>query len=167
MEKKQIIEIINRVVPEINTKIFTDDTSNNSNKKGIGSNQFRELAGICRHAECYEEIEMLIRYNEAKALGEKKRDLKLCSWASLMKDGKTSFASISVKCMREIRSASDNDEQCLHDLSLFFGYFYWNARVWSAENKQKADQSGSGNTRNNYAGSKNNDRNNNNKQGRR
>ncbi len=125
MTKKQIIDIINKAIPTIDKDLFDDK---NDSKK-IGCNQFRELAGICRHAECYEEIEMLIRYNEAKS--KEKNN----SWAMNMKDGKTTFAGIVVDCMQKVKNASDGDEDCLNNLSMLFGYFYWNARIWTAERK--------------------------------
>jgi len=131
MTKKQIIDIINKAVPIIDKDLF--DEKNDSKK--IGCNQFRELAGICRHAECYEEIEMLIRYNEAKSKDKDKNKNKEKSWAMIMKDEKTTFAGIVVECMQKIKAASDGDEDCLNNLSLFFGYFYWNARIWTADRK--------------------------------
>ena len=150
MTKQEIIEIISNAVPRIDKSIFGEN-----GKNMIGSNQFRELAALCRRAECYEEIELLIRYNEAKAIVEKKDDVERNSWAALMKGGKESFAEIVVECMNSIKKASGNDEtQCMQNLSLFFGYFYWNARIWTAQNKLKysqtpADKPQNGNNRGN------------------
>ena len=125
MTKQEIIGIINEAVPKIKTDIFKEE----GDKKNIGCNQFRELANICRHSDCYEEIEMLIRYSEAKVKATN------ISWAAAMKDNKSSFAEIIINCMKEIRGKSPDEKDCMKDLSLFFGYFYWNARIWAAENK--------------------------------
>ena len=127
MTKQQIIGVINEAIPEIKMSIFKDD-----DKGGIGCNQFRELANICRHSDCYDEIEMLIRYNEAKGI-EKNKNRK--TWAIFMNDNKTTLAQLVIECMRKIKNSSNDEEMCLHDLSLFYGYFYWNARIWAAKNK--------------------------------
>lgn len=150
MTKQEIIGMINEVTPKIKTDIFREE----SDKNNIGSNQFRELANICRHSECYEEIEMLIRYNEAKCIETKKNGVIRTSWAILMNDEKTAFADLIVACMKKIKTASENDEICLKDLSLFFGYFYWNARIWAAENKAAAvsNNAAPNNRNNNYNG---------------
>ncbi|MBP0956202.1 MAG: hypothetical protein J5997_02415 [Oscillospiraceae bacterium] len=131
MTKQEIIGVINEAVPKIKTDIFKEE----GDKKNIGCNQFRELANICRHSDCYEEIEMLIRYNEAKCIENKKGVIVRSSWAAYMKDGKTSLASLLRCCMNTIRDRSENEESCMQNLSLLFGYFYWNARIWAAENK--------------------------------
>lgn len=144
MTKQEIIEIINNAVPRIDKNIFGE-----TGKNMIGSNQFRELAALCRHAECFEEIEMLIRYNESKAISENKGQIERNSWAALMKSEKESFADIVVECMNSIKEASGDDEtQCLKNLSLFFGYFYWNARIWAVENKLRNSQTTANNSRN-------------------
>lgn len=131
MTKQEIIGIINEAVPKIKTDIFKEE----GDKKNIGCNQFRELANICRHSDCYEEIEMLIRYSEAKCIETKKGEIVRSSWAAYMKDGKTSLASVIQNSMEKILEKSDSEEGCMKDLSLFFGYFYWNARIWAAQNK--------------------------------
>lgn len=118
-----------------------------TDKNNIGSNQFRELANICRHSDCYEEIEMLIRYNEAKVKNNN------TSWASPMVNSGTTFADIVVGCMQKVKNASENEQLCMRDLSLFFGYFYWNTRIWAAQNKAAANvESGFKNKNNNYSG---------------
>ena len=133
MNKKDIIKIISGVENQINKSIFNDDNTN----KGIGCNQFRELANICNSAECYEEVELLVRYNEAKDRPKQNYKDKAPrhgnSWDCLMKDNKTTLAEIVISCMEKIKAQSD-ENNCLKNLSLFFGYFYWNARIWAAEN---------------------------------
>lgn len=127
MNKKDIIQVISGVEAQIDKSIFKDDDN-----KGIGCNQFRELANICNSAECYEEVELLVRYNEAKDCPPPKSDKSPKSWNRLMKDSRT-FAGIVIDCMKEIKDQSD-ENNCLKNLSLFFGYFYWNARIWAAKN---------------------------------
>lgn len=133
MNKKDIIKIISSVEAQINKSIFNDDNTN----KGIGCNQFRELANICNSAECYEEVELLVKYNEAKDRPKQNYKDKAprhgSSWDCLMKDNKTTLAEIVISCMEKIKAQSD-ENNCLKNLSLFFGYFYWNARIWAAEN---------------------------------
>lgn len=138
MNKKDIIQIIKNVEPQINKDIFNDYNNKSANNdNGIGCNQFRELADICNSAECYEEIELLVKYNEAKDRPKPKKKDKIFehgkSWDCLMMDGKTTFAGIVISCMEKIKAQSD-ENNCLKNLSLFFGYFYWNARIWAAEN---------------------------------
>lgn len=137
MNKKDIIQIISSVEPQIKKSIFNDDNTT----KGMGCNQFRELANICGSAECYEEIELLVKYNEAKDRPKPKKDDKTPqhgkSWDCMMNDGKTTLADIVISCMEKIKSQSGEGE-CLKNLSLFFGYFYWNARIWAAENRLKS-----------------------------
>lgn len=166
MTKQEIIGIINEAVPKIDTDIFGDDSKKNDNNR-LGCNQLRELASLCRHSDCYEEIEMLIRYNEAKCIEEKKKgdkfDIVRKSWAAYMKDGKTSIAELICNCMKIIKERSQNEESCMQDLSLFFGYLYWNARIWAAENK--AGESNYSDNRGGNNGNNNNFRNNGNKNG--
>ena len=142
MTKQEIIKIISNAVPRIDKNIFGE-----TGKNMIGSNQFRELAALCRHAECFDEIKLLIQYNEAKAIVEKwdketkKNKVVRTSWASKKEGEKSSLADIVVECMNSIKEASGDDEtQCMQNLSLFFGYFYWNARIWTAQNKLKYSQ---------------------------
>ena len=63
MTKEELIKLIERNENRIDKTVFVND---DKNKDKLGSNQFRELAGICASAECYEEIELLIEYNIAK-----------------------------------------------------------------------------------------------------
>lgn len=133
MNKRDIIQLIKNVESNINKKIFKDDSrsKNDTSNNQIGCGQFRELAAICRNAECYDEVELLVRYNEAKVS-------KGTSWNCLMIDNKNTFADIIVSCMKEIKAKSGADS-CLKDLSLFFGYFYWHSRIWAAEYKAQSD----------------------------
>lgn len=144
MNKKDIIQIIKDAESKIDKIIFSSD---DNSKNGIGCNQFRELANICGSAECYEEIELLVRYNEAKDR-PKQSGRHGSSWDCLMKDGKMTLADIVISCMEKIKAQSEGSS-CLENLSLFFGYFYWNARIWAAENSEKpnGNQRSNGNQR--------------------
>lgn len=133
MDKKEIITIIKNIEPELDKKVFIGEERPGKSSEGIGSNQFRELAGICRRAECYDEVELLVLYNKSKAKQGN-------SWNRAMKDVKKTLADIIVSCMRTIREQSDEDN-VLNELSLFFGYFYWNSRIWAAENKAADNRS--------------------------
>lgn len=122
MKKQEIIQVVNNMMNNIDTTVFQVEEQG---KEGIGSNQFREFASICRDAECYEEVELLVQYNRAK-------DSKNSSWGRKMKNGKN-LAECIVAGMQDIKGRSG--DTCLSDLCLFFGYMYWNARIFAEKNK--------------------------------
>lgn len=144
MNKQEIIMLIKNVESNIDKEVFKDDShsKNDTSNNKIGCGQFRELAAICRSAECYDEVELLVRYNEAK-------DSDQTSWNCPMKDNKSTFADIIISCMKEIQAESGAD-YCLKDLSLFFGYFYWNSRIWAAEHKKHSNTGRYNNSKNSY-----------------
>ena len=109
-----------------NEKKEQDENENNKDNRKIGCNQFRDIAILCKGAECYEEIEMLIRYNMSKCKGGE-------SW---MFDcgGGTLFGSIVLECMDDIYNT--DKKKCMEDLELFFGYLYWQSRIWAAESQK-------------------------------
>lgn len=124
MDKKNIIEMVSNMKQDIGetniNRIFSDVKSDNNNS--IGTSQFVEIANLCNSAECYEEIELLIQYNIAKAKGK--------SWAFPCNNNKT-FGSIVIKCMEKVhKDNNDDDINTLKDLSLYFGYLFWQAKVW-------------------------------------
>lgn len=125
MTKFELIKLIERNENRIDESVFVnDDRSGNK----LGLNQFRELAEICASAECFEEIELLMGYNIAK-------DKDKNSWAK-EKDG-VSVGKVILGCMKEIEEKSKKDgDNVLKNLSLFFGYMYWKARIWAAERSQ-------------------------------
>ncbi len=150
MKKQDIIKVVTNTINMIDTTVFNGEEQG---KDGIGSNQFRELASICRNADCYEEIELLVQYNEAKDNGK--------SWSKRMKNGKT-LAQCITSGMEEIKKCSD-DDSCLDNLCLYFGYFYWNARIYAQKNgNQKPAPNQGFNKPGNYSGGKGNFGNNNN-----
>ncbi|MBP5283142.1 MAG: hypothetical protein J6Y93_00555 [Treponema sp.] len=140
MEKEKIIKIVDEVKSSLDTSVFAEE----ERKGSIGCNQFRELSSICRRAECYEEVEMLVKYNEAKA---EVRNNEGQSWRKKMKNGRTLAACI-IDGMQRIKNESGED--CLKDLCLYFGYLYWTARIFAADNKENQS---SGQNDHNFKGS--------------
>lgn len=126
MNKKDLIKLVEEIgknVGENKSNLFND-------KSGfkIGNNQFRDIAGVCRTAECIEEIKLLIQYKISKATENK-------SWA--YKIGNESFGDLVITKIDYIEQNSEgnNIKEILNDFSLFFGYLYWQARIWEAECK--------------------------------
>lgn len=141
MTKIELIKLIKENENRIDKSVFDDDDKGG---KKLGTNQFRELAGICASAECYEEIELLIEYNIAKNTVKYKN-----SWAK-EKYG-VSVGRVIIDCMEEVKDKSNND--VMKNLSLFFGYMYWKARIWAKENGDKGNRNNSKdykNKNNNY-----------------
>lgn len=129
IDKKDLIEKVDSIKSEIDvTKAIKDDENKNDKTKGVGTNQFRELASTCKACDTYDEVKLLVQYKTAKA--KEKRN----SW-SIASDNHKMFGSIVVEKMDQIKDIykSDGDETVLHALSLFFGYLYQSARVWKME----------------------------------
>ena len=129
MTKQELIGIVTgigkRIEPAKRGELFVKESARGDNRK-IGCNQFRDISALCRGAECYEEIEMLIRYSMSKCN----------SGASWMFDcgGGTMFGSIILECMEDIYNT--DKKKCTEDLELFFGYLYWQSRIWAAESQK-------------------------------
>lgn len=140
LEKKQIILMVQELGRRIGNSdlgdLFQDDTKQGDNK--IGHGQFRELAALCGAAECYEEIELLVKYNTAKA-AEKVKIGK--SWAKrCQRCDNQRFGDLIIDYMKKIKETEQNAADVLADMMHFFGYLYWQSRVWSMENPvQKND----------------------------
>lgn len=115
MTNKELINLVEtEFSPEkINTKIFGND---------IGCNQFRELATLCKKAECCDEIEILIKYDTAK-------DNSCKTWGAYH-NGVT-FGDAVLDCIKRVKETdTEQDERAiLNDLSIFFGYLYRYARI--------------------------------------
>lgn len=129
MTKQDLIKI----VIESKVKIGENNISKVFNDRALGTSQFREIATLCNNndVQCYDEIELLIKYNMAK-------DTYSNSWA--FKCGSQKLGDIIVDCMRKIReNNSYDDESTLKDLSLFFGYLFWQTKVWIMENGNKQE----------------------------
>lgn len=123
-------------IGESNIKnIFNPDDKHISDKK-IGTNQFVELANLCsnKDIQCYDEIELLVKYNTAKAYNKEKGQ----SWAYVCKNSQK-FGDIVVTQMNKIKNANPNDESTLKDLSLFFGYLFWQSKVWIMETSETSN----------------------------
>lgn len=129
MTKQDLI----KMVSESKVKIGENNISKVFNDRDLGTSQFREIATLCNNndVQCYDEIELLIKYNMAK-------DTYSNSWA--FKCGSQKLGDIIVDCMRKIReNNSYDDESTLKDLSLFFGYLFWQTKVWIMENGNKQE----------------------------
>lgn len=127
LAKTEILSVVSalgdRIGKEALSTLFQEDKSQSTQK--IGHGQFRELAVLCGAAECPEEIELLVRYNTAKASANQ-------SWAK--KCGGRTFGALVLGCMEEIRGLEQDSNDLLTDLMHFFGYLYWQSRIWTAEN---------------------------------
>lgn len=124
MTKKDIISLVEEIGKDIgNQKKFLFDENETNGK--IGNNQFRELASICCSAECYDEIELLIKYNTAKSIKNKKDE----SWAVLC--GNKRFGDVVIEKMEKIHEKEEDDSETLKSLETFFGYLYWQAKIWT------------------------------------
>lgn len=144
LEKKQIIQLVQELGERIGSKdlseLFQNDNTPGDNK--IGHGQFRELAALCGAAECYEEIELLVKYNTAKAAEKSKYG---GSWAKeCYACNHQKFGDLIVDYMKKIQESEQNDADFLTDLMHFFGYLYWQSRVWTAENPSQPKNSGYG-----------------------
>ena len=130
LKKEQILkwiqELGNSIGKENLSELFQDDKAQGDKK--IGHGQFRELAALCGSAECYEEIELLVKYNTAKAAYGQ-------SWAK--KCGSQQFGDMIVSYMEKIKESEQNAADVLPDLMHFFGFLYWQSRVWSMENPEQ------------------------------
>ena len=125
MTKKEIIDLVKEIGSDIGNKkrsLFSE----NENSGKIGNNQFRELASICHSAECYEEIELLIKYNTAKSIKNNNDE----SWAVFCENKR--FGNIVIEKMKKIHEFEKEDEEVLKSLEAFFGYLYWQARIWTS-----------------------------------
>ncbi len=120
--KEQIIAIVKAMGPQIGTNVMGNlfDKENGTNRK-IGSNQFRSIAAACRQAESFEELELMIAYSIAKA-GDRQ------SWKTICANNET-FGALVLKAMQQVRAI--DEEKALAHLELFFGYLYWQVRVWA------------------------------------
>ena len=136
MTKQDIIRIVCEIESGINpndrSRLFAketeknDNNDNNDNNESIGSGQFRDIAMLCRSAECYEEMEMLIRYNMAKCNSGQ-------SW--MFNCGKKCFGDMVIDGMEKIKEA--DEANTLANLELYFGYLYWKARILAAKSERK------------------------------
>lgn len=121
--KKQILEIVEAMEEQIGKEtmpyLFCSEQKNDNKK--IGCNQFREIASICRQAESYEELKLMIQYNIAKANDDE-------SWKKKCRN-QIVFGDIVLEAMEKVRAI--DEDKVLDHLELYFGYLYWQARVWT------------------------------------
>ena len=139
LEKKQIILMVQELGGRIGKSdlgdLFQDEKAQGDKK--IGHGQFRELAALCDAADCFDEIELLVKYNTAKSKPHQ-------SWAKECQScNNQKFGDLIIGCMKKIRDTEQNDSDVLTDLMHFFGYLYWQSRVWSVENPAQNNNQGS------------------------
>lgn len=103
-----------------------DSSDNASGERKVGCNQFREIASDCRVAECYEEIILLIQYTRAKSKNN-------MSWKTNCINNKM-FGEIVEEYMGRVKALCNENTSwdTLKELiQLFFGYLYWQSRIWA------------------------------------
>lgn len=136
--KQKIIKLIKEMGEAIGTqqlRTLFNPSDAADGKKAVGCNQFREIAADCRAAECYEEIELLIQYTQSKA--EEKKDEPAKSWKTICKNGKT-FGETVTYYMKEVKQLCGTDadwDTVREPMQLFFGYLYWQSRIWADSNR--------------------------------
>lgn len=122
--KEEIIKIVTDMENQIGTEkmgdLFQKESISSKDTK-IGSNQFRDIASMCAKAESYAEIELMIKYNIAKANIEK-------SWKLICSNNKI-FGDIILDSMNKVTKIDET--KILENMELFFGYLYWQARIWA------------------------------------
>ena len=119
LDKNVLIGKVDQIKADVGEKgmaaLFGGGESEDGSKKDkMGSNQFRELAAICARIECYEELELLIKYNISK-------DSKHAGW-NYKCDNAESFGMNVIKQMKEVYEADKADHK--KNLELLFGYLY-------------------------------------------
>ncbi|MFD3157097.1 hypothetical protein ACFIJ5_09585 [Haloimpatiens sp. FM7330] len=123
MNKKEIIELVEEVASINNFCEIIENKDNKSrNSKKIGTSQFRDIANMCKNADCSEEIKLLIQYKTTKGNG----------WNNKIpnKNNGKKFGNIIVDYIEKIEVKFDKDEKSKLDaISKFFGYLFWKAKV--------------------------------------
>ncbi|MDO6354868.1 hypothetical protein Q3V94_07210 [Caloramator sp. CAR-1] len=104
MEKKQILQKVEEV-----------RKTNFLNNKDIGSTNIKSLSAMVLNADCYEEIELFIKYKTGKGNG----------WEKTLPNSKQKFGDFIINKIREIKNVSKDDKEAIKNISLFFGYLYW------------------------------------------
>ena len=133
IDKKKLIEYCNDIKNSVD--VASTIKNDGSNGKGVGTNQFRELATVCKSCETFEEIELLIKYKIAKDTKTKDKKTGIWDYSSWRYTGKRnlSIGSAVLDKIKNIRNDYKDDKTMLEALSLFFGYLYQSARVWKSE----------------------------------
>lgn len=132
--KREIIAIIKQMEGIIGKEALSglfDSSDRATGDKRVGCNQFREIASECSAAECYEEIVLLIQYTQAKSKPEQ-------SWKTRCANGKA-FGEVVTDQMEQVRALCSNPEDwnsLKEPIQLFFGYLYWQSRIWADAYKQ-------------------------------
>lgn len=104
MEKKQILQ-----------KVEDVKKTNFLNNSSIGSSNLKSLSAMVLNADCYEEIELFIKYKTGKGYG----------WERTLPNSNKKFGDYIIEKIREIKKESVDDKEAIENISLFFGYLYW------------------------------------------
>ena len=127
--KSDIIQLIKQMETDIGNNtlygLFNSSYSADG-KKNVGCNQFRGIASDCRAAECYEEIMLFIRYTQSKA----DRD---ASWKTKCANGKP-FGELVTDYMEKVKALCGENagwDEVRETIRMFFGYLYWQSRIWA------------------------------------
>lgn len=104
MEKRKILQKVEEV-----------KRTNFLNNSSIGSSNLKSLSAMVLNADCYEEIELFIRYKTGKGNG----------WEKTLPKSNKKFGDFIIEKIREIKNESGDDKKAIENISLFFGYLYW------------------------------------------
>lgn len=103
----QIIEKVNELIKLCEQKKYWE------RKNKVGSSNIRGVASAVQNAECFKEIELYIKYKEAKRNG----------WDESL--GSKTFANIILDHLKELTNGVNEDQEKIHIASKYFGYLYW------------------------------------------
>lgn len=103
---------------------LNNEKSDGKFKFKIGTSQFREIANLCKRAECVDEIKLFIKYKISKGNG----------WNNPVSNNENhktkDFGEWVVEYIEKIeKSESQNEKEKLVYISEFFGYLFWQAKV--------------------------------------
>lgn len=113
----------------------------------LGRTQFRTMAEMCNNASAFEEIRFMVEYKMAKGNGWQKtinKDNERCGDVILRYLDKIKQEFDEENAGEEPAKEDDKEKELLHNISLFFGYLYWQATILIKEkeiagNKQKSE----------------------------
>lgn len=124
MNKKEIIDLVYELsrIKDFSSSIQDDDKGKKNNRV-VGTSQFRDLANLCKKAECMEEIKLFIKYKTAKGNGWD----KLIGGNENNEDKK--FGDWIIEYIEKIeQSEYESEREKLLGISEFFGYLFWLAK---------------------------------------
>lgn len=139
MNKKEIINMVKEFADmehfsdcikedddEIGKKREVNKLKSNINNKNdsekykikIGTSQFKDIANLCKKAECTDEIKLFIKYKISKGNG----------WNNQI--GNKKFGELIINYIEKFeQNECENEREKLVYISEFFGYLFWQAKV--------------------------------------